>query len=96
MQSTQFAQNTVEEQLERAHVRIDELKLINNKLNDQLIEEQQERHKSHSNTVAIDLQRDTLTVSKTTKMFKKCNTFAISCHYLLYISVFIAKFSSAC
>ncbi|XP_025196945.1 centrosomal protein of 135 kDa-like [Melanaphis sacchari] len=61
LQSTQFAQNATEEQLECAHVRIEELKLINNKLNDQLIDEQQKRHKSHSNTIAIDHQRDTLT-----------------------------------
>ncbi|XP_001945549.2 centrosomal protein of 135 kDa [Acyrthosiphon pisum] len=61
LQSTQFAQNATEEQLERAQVRIEELKLINNKLNDQLIDEQQERHKSHNNTMAIDHQRDTLT-----------------------------------
>ncbi|CAH1725441.1 centrosomal protein of 135 kDa-like isoform X1 [Aphis gossypii] len=61
LQSTQFAQNATEEQLERAHVRIEELKLLNNKLNDQLIDEQQERHKSHNNTIAIDHQRDTLT-----------------------------------
>ncbi|KAL5242925.1 hypothetical protein ACI65C_010335 [Semiaphis heraclei] len=61
LQSTQFAQNASEEQLERAQVRIEELKLINNKLNDQLIDEQQERHRSHNNTMAIDHQRDTLT-----------------------------------
>lgn len=62
LQSTQFAQNATEEQLERAHVRIEELKLINNKLNDQLIDEQQELHKFHNNTIAIDHQKDTLTV----------------------------------
>lgn len=62
LQSTQFAQNASEEQLERAHVRIEELKVMNNKLNDQLIEEQQERHKFQNNTIAIDHQRDTLKV----------------------------------
>lgn len=63
LQSTQFAQNATEEQLERAHVRIEELKLINNKLNDQLIDEQQERHKFQNNTISIDHQRETLRVS---------------------------------
>jgi hypothetical protein len=62
LQSTQFAQNANEEELERAHVRIEELKLLNNKLNDQLIEEQQERHKFQNNTITIDHHRDTLTV----------------------------------
>ncbi|XP_025415331.1 centrosomal protein of 135 kDa-like [Sipha flava] len=61
LQSTQFAQNANEEELERAHVRIEELKLLNNKLNDQLIEEQQERHKFQNNTITIDHHRDTLT-----------------------------------
>lgn len=36
--------------------------MMNNKLNDQLIEEQQERHKFQNNTIAIDHQRDTLKV----------------------------------
>jgi len=36
---------------------------MTNKLNDQLIDEQQELHKFHNNTIAIDHQRDTLTVS---------------------------------
>lgn len=36
---------------------------MNNKLNDQLIEEQQERYKFQNNTIVIDHQRDTLTVS---------------------------------
>lgn len=62
LQSTQFAQNATEEQLERAHVRIEELKLLNNKLNDQLIDEQQERNKFYNNSIAIDHQRDTLRV----------------------------------
>lgn len=62
LQSTQFAQSATEEELERAHVRIEELKLLNNKLNDQLIDEQQERHKFQNNTIAIDHKRDTLTV----------------------------------
>jgi len=44
---------------------------MNNKLNDQLIDEQQERHKSHNNTIAIDHQRDTLTVSIITLMLMK-------------------------
>jgi len=35
---------------------------MNNKLNDQLIDEQQEKHKFHNNTIAIDHQRDTLVV----------------------------------
>lgn len=63
LHSTQFAQNATEEQLERAHVRIEELKLINNKLNDQLIDEQQERHKFQNNTISIDHQCETLRVS---------------------------------
>lgn len=63
LQSTQFAQSATEEQLERAHVRIEELKLINNKLNDQLIDEQQERHKFQNNSISIDHQRETLRVS---------------------------------
>jgi len=48
--------------LERAHARIEELKLMNNKLNDQLIDEQQEKHKFHNNTIGIDRQCDTLVV----------------------------------
>lgn len=35
---------------------------MNNKLNDQLIDEQQELHKFHNNTIANDHQKDTLTV----------------------------------
>lgn len=57
--------------MERANVRIEELKHLNNKLNDQLIDEQQERHKSHNNTIAIDHQRDTLTVGTITLIFYK-------------------------
>ncbi|VVC32431.1 Hypothetical protein CINCED_3A018546 [Cinara cedri] len=69
LQSTQFAQSASEEQLERLHVRIEELKLMNNKLNDQLIDEQQERHKFKNTTIAIDHQRDSLTneIEKKTK-----------------------------
>lgn len=63
LQSTQFAQSATEEQLERAHIRIEELKLINHKINDQLIDEQQEKHKFQNNTISIDHQRDTLMVS---------------------------------
>lgn len=36
-----------------------------------MIDEQQERHKSHNNTIAIDHQRDTLTVSIITLMLIK-------------------------
>lgn len=36
-----------------------------------MIDEQQERHKSHNNTIAIDYQRDTLTVSIITLMLIK-------------------------
>jgi len=63
LQSTQFAQSATEEQLERAHARIEELKLTNNKLNDQLINEQEQLHKFHNNTIATDHQLDTLKVS---------------------------------
>lgn len=62
LQSTQFAQNATEEELERAYVRIEELKVKNNNLNDQLIDQQQERHKFQNNIVATDHQRDTLKV----------------------------------
>lgn len=85
LQSTQFAQNATEEQLERAHVRIEELKLINNKLNDQLIEEQQERHKFQNNTISIDHQCETLRVSiilcHISKYKKSCCTLLCILYY---------------
>lgn len=75
LQSTQFAQTASEEQLERAHVRIEELKVMNNKLNDQLTEEQQERHKYQNNTIAIDQERDTLKVFSLHYCAYKINCF---------------------
>ncbi|XP_050532393.1 centrosomal protein of 135 kDa-like isoform X2 [Daktulosphaira vitifoliae] len=60
LQSTQFAQNTVEEQLERAQVKIEELKQINNKLNDQLDCEHQEKQRYHNNITINDDHRESL------------------------------------
>ncbi|XP_050442844.1 centrosomal protein of 135 kDa-like isoform X2 [Adelges cooleyi] len=60
LQSTQFAQNAIEEQLERAHKRIEELKHLNNTLNDRLMNEKQEKHMYHDSIAVTDHRHETL------------------------------------
>jgi len=53
-----------------------------------LIDEQQERHKSYNNTIAIDHQRDTLTVSIITLMFiKNLKILYFNYNWIIYYQI---------
>lgn len=53
-----------------------------------MIDEQQERHKSYNNTIAIDHQRDTLTVSIITLMFiKNLKILYFNYNWIIYYQI---------